>query len=200
LVNSVNPYRIDGQTTGAFEVVDQLGDAPDYLAIPVGNAGNITAYWRGFQTYQAAGLARKLPAMLGYQAAGAAPLVLGHSVSKPETIATAIRIGNPASGAAALAARDASGGEIAAVSDEEILQAYDWLAREEGIFCEPASATGLAGVLARARQKPFPAGSSVVCILTGNGLKDPETAISRVPGSVQPVPADARSIGRLLGL
>lgn len=200
LVNSVNPFRIDGQKTGAFEVVDQLGDAPDYLAIPVGNAGNITAYWRGFQAYAAAGLARKLPAMLGYQAAGAAPLVLGHPVSKPETIATAIRIGNPASGSFALEARDRSGGEIAAVSDEEILAAYDMLAREEGLFCEPASATGLAGLLARARRAPLPAGSTVVCVLTGNGLKDPETAIGRVADSVKPVPADANAIGRLLGL
>lgn len=200
LVNSVNPFRIDGQKTGAFEVADQLGDAPDYLAIPVGNAGNITAYWRGFQAYAAAGRTRKLPAMLGYQAAGAAPLVLGHPVSKPETIATAIRIGNPASGTFALEARDASRGEIAAVSDAEILAAYDMLAREEGLFCEPASATGLAGLLARTRRAPLPAGSTVVCILTGNGLKDPDTAIGRVPDNVKPVPADAKAIGRLLGL
>lgn len=200
LVNSVNPFRIEGQKTGAFEVVDQLGEAPDFLAIPVGNAGNMTAYWRGFQNYRAAGLANKTPAMLGYQAAGAAPLVLGHTVPNPETIATAIRIGNPASGPFALEARDASGGEIAAVTDEEILHAYDMLAREEGLFCEPASAAGLAGLLTRARVRPFPEGSTIVCILTGNGLKDPQTAIGRVPESVKPVPAEVSAIGRMLAL
>jgi threonine synthase len=200
LVNSVNPFRIEGQQTGAFEVVDQLGDAPDYLAIPVGNAGNITAYWRGFEAYHAAGLARRKPVMLGFQAAGAAPIVQGAPVAKPETIATAIRIGNPASWCCAEHARHASRGAIEAVTDAEILEAYDALAREEGIFCEPASAASVAGVLARAQREPFPPGSTVVCVLTGNGLKDPDTAIGRVPGSVLPVAADAVAIGRRLGL
>ncbi|MEB3196388.1 MAG: threonine synthase [Candidatus Sericytochromatia bacterium] len=200
LVNSVNPHRIAGQQTGAFEVVDQLGEAPDYLAIPVGNAGNITAYWRGFEAYHAAGLARRKPVMLGFQAAGAAPIVLGAPVAKPETIATAIRIGNPASWCCAEYARQASRGAIAAVTDAEILAAYDALAREEGIFCEPASAASLAGVLARAQREPFPPGSTVVCVLTGNGLKDPDTAIGQVPGTLTPVAADVAAIGRLLGL
>ena len=199
LVNSVNPFRIEGQKTAAFEVVDQLGEAPDALAIPVGNAGNITAYWQGFSEYQAAGRATRRPAMLGFQAAGAAPIVLGRPVEQPETIATAIRIGNPASWQAALAARDASGGAIEAVTDEEILEAYDLLAREEGIFCEPASAASVAGVLRRAAVKPFAAGTQVVCVLTGNGLKDPETAISRVAGQLEPVAADTGAIAKLLG-
>ncbi|MCB1048976.1 MAG: threonine synthase [Acidobacteria bacterium] len=178
LVNSVNPFRIEGQMTGAFEIVDALGEAPTYQAMPVGNAGNITAYWRGYKTYQAAGKNTRLPKMLGFQAAGAAPIVLGHKVEHPETIATAIRIGNPASWKSAEAARDESGGVIEAVSDDEILDAYRKLCSWEGVFCEPASASSVAGLLKKAASGMFKPQDSVVCILTGNGLKDPQTAMS----------------------
>ena len=195
VVNSVNPYRIDGQMTGAFEVVDALGDAPDLHCIPVGNAGNITAYWKGYRRYQDAGRASGLPVMLGFQAAGAAPLVEGHDVEFPETVATAIRIGKPASGYGALAAAAESGGGIHAVTDEEILAAYRFLAAEESVFCEPASAASVAGLLrvgARGR-------ATVVCVLTGHGLKDPDTAIGQiaVPAAVD---ADYGAISDLLGL
>ncbi|MBA2380837.1 MAG: threonine synthase [Chloroflexi bacterium] len=176
LVNSVNPFRLEGQKTGAFEVCDDLGRAPDVLAIPVGNAGNISAYWAGFREYAAAGLVAATPRMLGFQAAGAAPLVAGHPVEQPDTIATAIRIGNPASWAAAIAARDESGGAIAAVSDDEILAAYRALAEEEGIFCEPSSAAGVAGIGKLAATGDLAADALIVCILTGTGLKDPSTA------------------------
>jgi threonine synthase len=176
VVNSVNPYRIEGQKTGAFEIVDALGDAPDVHCIPVGNAGNITAYWRGYCEYRAAGRATRLPRLLGFQAAGAAPIVQGRVVDKPETVATAIRIGNPASWYGATAAASESGGAIAAVSDEQILDAYRFLASEESVFCEPASAASVAGLLAGA----VPEGSRVVCVLTGHGLKDPDVAISQV--------------------
>ncbi|HEV2006038.1 MAG TPA: threonine synthase [Candidatus Limnocylindrales bacterium] len=176
LVNSVNPHRIAGQTTAAFEVCDDLGRAPDVLAIPVGNAGNITAYWAGFSAYEAAGITESRPRMLGFQAAGAAPIVLGAPVEKPETVATAIRIGNPASWAGAVAARDESGGRIDSVTDEEILAAYRDLAATEGVFCEPSSAASVAGVTKLARAGELERGSLVVCILTGNGLKDPDTA------------------------
>ncbi len=184
VVNSVNPHRIDGQKTGAFEIVDVLGDAPDVHCIPVGNAGNITAYWRGYLEYKAAGRATRLPRMLGFQAAGAAPIVLGHPVEHPETVATAIRIGNPASWYSATAAASESGGAIAAVTDDEILAAYRFLAEEESVFCEAASAASVAGLLATG----VPAGSSVVCVLTGHGLKDPDLAISQisVPTVVEP--------------
>jgi threonine synthase len=175
LVNSVNPYRLEGQKTGAFEVVDILGDAPDWLCIPVGNAGNITAYWMGFCEYHQAGLCDRLPRMMGFQAAGAAPLVIGHAIANPETIATAIRIGNPASWDKAVAAKSASAGEFNSVTDAEILEAYRLLASEEGIFCEPASAASVAGMLKV--QDQIPPGATVVCVLTGNGLKDPDTAI-----------------------
>ena len=175
LVNSVNPYRLEGQKTAAFEVIEDLGGAPDYLAIPVGNAGNITAYWRGFAEYREAGLVDGAPAMLGFQAEGAAPLVLGHPVDDPQTVATAIRIGRPASGPAALRARDESGGVIESVSDEEILTAYRDLARYEGIFCEPASAASVAGVRKLAAGGVIDAGATVVAVLTGAGLKDPDT-------------------------
>jgi threonine synthase len=175
LVNSVNPYRLEGQKTGAFEVVDVLGDAPDWLCIPVGNAGNITAYWMGFCQYHQVGRCQKLPRMMGFQAAGAAPLVNGAPVAHPETLATAIRIGNPASAKQAIAARDASQGQFNAVTDEEILEAYRLLAAEEGIFCEPASASSVAGLL-KCKEQVTP-GSTIVCVLTGNGLKDPSTAI-----------------------
>lgn len=178
LVNSINPFRIEGQKTAAFEVCDQLGEAPDYHALPVGNAGNITASWRGYRQYRDAGKTGKLPVMLGFQAAGAAPIVLGRPVEKPETIATAIRIGNPASWKEALAARDESGGRIDAVSDDEILGAYSMIAGCEGIFCEPASAASLAGVIKLYKEAFFKPGDRVVCTLTGNGLKDPDTVFS----------------------
>ncbi|MGE5264950.1 MAG: threonine synthase [Acidobacteriota bacterium] len=178
LVNSVNPYRIEGQKTGAFEIVDALGDAPDILALPVGNAGNITAYWRGFAEYRRAGKASQLPKMCGFQAAGAAPIVNGAPVEEPHTIATAIRIGNPASWRGAVAARDESGGLIASVTDDEILAAYRFLAEREGIFCEPASAAGVAGILKLAQERRLHA-ERIVCVLTGNGLKDPDTAIAQ---------------------
>lgn len=177
LVNSVNPYRIEGQKTAAFEICDAFdGAVPEYLAIPVGNAGNITAYWKGFKEYREAGKAAALPKMLGFQAAGAAPLVLGHPVLNPETVATAIRIGNPASWAGAVAARDESNGLIDKVTDEEILEAYKLLA-EEGVFCEPASAASIAGVLKLARSGYFRPEERVVCVLTGHGLKDPDCAL-----------------------
>jgi threonine synthase len=176
LVNSVNPYRLEGQKTGAFEICDDLGRAPDVLAIPVGNAGNISAYWSGFREYAAAGLVARTPRMLGFQAAGAAPLVIGHPIDEPDTIATAIRIGNPASWAKAIAARDESGGAIAAVSDDAILGAYRALAAVEGIFCEPSSAAGLAGISSLAATGELDPGATIVCVLTGSGLKDPSTA------------------------
>ena len=176
LVNSVNPFRLEGQKTAAFEICDDLGRAPDILAIPVGNAGNISAYWAGFREYAAAGLAPATPRMFGFQAAGAAPLVLGHPVESPETVATAIRIGNPASWEKAIAARDESGGRIDAVTDDEILAAWRALAEEEGIFCEPSSAAGVAGIIRSAGAGEIPADSIVVCVLTGTGLKDPTTA------------------------
>ena len=170
IVNSINPDRIEGQKTAAFEICDQLGEAPDYLVIPVGNAGNITAYWKGFREYYAAGLSNKLPKLCGFQAAGAAPLVLGHPVSNPETIATAIRIGNPASWDQAVQAQKESGGLIDCVTDAEILDAYQLLAQAEGIFAEPASAASVAGMIKLARAGYFLPGSKVVCILTGTGL------------------------------
>jgi threonine synthase len=175
LVNSVNPYRLEGQKTAAFEIVDVLGNAPDWLCIPVGNAGNISAYWMGFGEYHQQGKCDRTPQMMGFQAAGAAPLVEGKPVAHPETLATAIRIGNPASWEKAVAARQASGGEFNAVTDSEILEAYRLLASQEGIFCEPASAASVAGLL-KVKDR-VPAGATVVCVLTGNGLKDPDTAI-----------------------
>ena len=176
LVNSVNPFRLEGQKTAAFEVCDDLGRSPDILAIPVGNAGNISAYWMGFREYADAGLVRETPRMWGFQAAGAAPLVVGHRIDHPETVATAIRIGDPASWTKAIDARDASGGRIDAVSDDEILAAYGALAREQGIFCEPASAAALAGVIRAAAAGEVDRDALVVCVLTGHGLKDPTTA------------------------
>ena len=185
LVNSVNPVRIEGQKTAAFEVCDDLGRAPDVLAIPVGNAGNITAYWAGFRAYRDAGRVSGLPRMLGFQAAGAAPIVLGHAVEHPETVATAIRIGNPASWTRAVAARDESGGAIEAVSDEEILAAYRDVARLEGVFCEPSSAASLAGVRRLAAAGRIGRDEVVVCVLTGNGLKDPDTALQELPAVLE---------------
>ncbi len=198
LVNSVNPYRIEGQKTAAFEIVEALGDAPDVLAIPVGNAGNISAYWKGFVEYHHLERTSGRPRMLGFQAAGAAPLVNGAPVESPQTIASAIRIGNPASWKLAIAARDESGGSIEAVTDEEIIAAYHRLAREEGIFCEPASAASVAGMLKSVANGASYAGQTVVCIITGNGLKDPETALLTEP-SLHRVPADLEAIEKEMG-
>jgi threonine synthase len=180
LVNSVNPHRLEGQKTAAFEVCEDLGGAPDYLAIPVGNAGNISAYWQGFTDYRDAGYVETRPVMLGFQAAGAAPLVSGVPVSDPHTVATAIRIGNPASADKARRARDESGGAIEAVTDADILAAYRDLARVEGIFCEPASAASLAGVRKLAAEGRIDPGATIVCVLTGHGLKDPDAAAHNV--------------------
>jgi len=180
LVNSVNPHRLEGQKTAAFEVSDELGDAPDYVFIPVGNAGNITAYWAGFREYHQVGRTSRLPRMMGFQAEGAAPIVRGRPISNPQTIASAIRIGNPASWEKAVAARDQSGGVIDMVSDHEILEAYRLLASREGIFCEPASAASVAGLAKLHRQGLNLSAKRVVCIITGSGLKDPEVAVSTV--------------------
>jgi threonine synthase len=188
LVNSINPHRLAGQKTAAFEVCDSLGRAPDVLAIPVGNAGNISAYWDGFCDYASAGITPDRPRMWGFQAAGAAPLVLGHRVERPETIATAIRIGAPASAGKATAARDASGGRIAAVTDDEILAAYRALARYEGVFCEPASAASVAGVTRAMATGELPSDATVVCVLTGHGLKDPTTAERQAPALIEAAP------------
>ena len=180
VVNSINPFRLEGQKTAAFEICDDLGRAPDVLAIPVGNAGNISAYWAGFREYAAAGVVTGTPRMLGFQAAGAAPLVVGHRIEHPETVATAIRIGDPASWDKAIEARDASGGRITAVSDDEILAAYRALAQIEGIFCEPASAASVAGVIKAAAAGELDPAATIVCVLTGHGLKDPTTAERQV--------------------
>jgi threonine synthase len=177
LVNSVNPYRIEGQKTGAFEVCDALGRPPGYHCMPVGNAGNITSYWKGYREYRDAGVTDRLPVMCGFQAAGAAPLVLGHRVDAPETIATAIRIGNPARGDEALAAARDSGGFIDMVTDDEIVAAYRLVAATEGVFCEPASAAGVAGLRKAREDGRIAAGALVTCVLTGHGLKDPDTAV-----------------------
>ena len=188
LVNSVNPFRLDGQMTAAFEICDDLGRAPDVLAIPVGNAGNISAYWKGFRTYADAGVVDATPRMWGFQAAGAAPLVHGRRVDRPETVATAIRIGDPASWDLAVAARDESGGRIDAVSDDEILAAYRDLARYEGVFCEPASAASVAGLRTSAAAGQLDPAETVVAVLTGHGLKDPHTAERQVPGMLEAAP------------
>lgn len=180
LVNSLNPFRLEGQKTAAFEICDCLGRSPDFVAIPVGNAGNITAYWQGFKEYRQAGKIGSLPRMLGFQAEGANPIVRGHPIPNPETVATAIRIGNPASWQKAVAAAAESGGLISDVSDAEILAAQKELATGEGVFAEPASAASVAGLLKQARAGFFPPGATVVCILTGNGLKDPDTALAQV--------------------
>ena len=192
LVNSLNPHRIDGQMSAAFEVCDHLGCAPTYHALPVGNAGNITAYWKGYKRYKEAGVTNVLPKMIGFQAEGAAPIVRKQVVEKPETVATAIRIGNPASLKRAEEARDESGGVIEMVSDDEILSAYSLIASLEGVFCEPASAASVAGVIKMNRKDLFQKGDTVVCTLTGHGLKDPENAIkiSEKPTTV-PVELDS---------
>lgn len=183
LVNSINPYRLEGQKSASFEVCDQIGCAPDFHALPVGNAGNITAYWKGYKEYYNAGIIKYLPRMLGFQAEGAAPIVRGKPIEKPETIATAIRIGNPANWKSAVKARDESDGRIDAVSEEEILYSYSLIASTEGIFCEPASAASLAGVIKLYRMGYFKGGETVVCTLTGNGLKDPDAVfmVSKKP-------------------
>jgi threonine synthase len=204
LVNSVNPYRIEGQKTAAFEIVDALGDAPDLLFIPVGNAGNITAYWRGFVEYYQSEQASLKPQMMGWQAEGASPIVRGEIVEDPQTVASAIRIGNPASWRFAEAARDESGGAIQSVTDDEILEAYRLLALEEGIFCEPASAACVAGLLKTARQPSVGRGPSlndqaIVCIITGHGLKDPDTALNLDPEMTE-VPAQQEAVERAMGL
>lgn len=212
LVNSVNPWRIQGQMTAAFEIVDELGCAPDWLVLPVGNAGNITAYWRGFVEYDrhrrqsgagagaASGHGIGLPRMAGFQASGAAPIVRGHVVQSPDTVATAIRIGNPASwGQAVDAARD-SGGFIDEVTDEEILAAYSLLASTEGVFAEPASCASVAGMLKMAAQGRLRQGDTVVLVLTGNGLKDPDTAVMASPNRSVECDADVTSVSRAMGL
>ncbi|HEX2706211.1 MAG TPA: threonine synthase, partial [Candidatus Lustribacter sp.] len=207
LVNSVNPARIEGQKTASFEVVDALGDAPDIHCLPVGNAGNITAYWRGYREYHAGsdtpGPATRLPQMWGFQAAGSAPIVAGHPIDHPETIATAIRIGNPASWEQAVAARDDSGGRIEAVTDEAILAAHRILSAREGVFVEPASAASVAGLLQVHAAGGVPPGARIVCTVTGHGLKDPQWALRTEDGSdIVPirVPVDAFSAAAALGL
>ncbi|MCV7193042.1 threonine synthase [Mycolicibacterium brumae] len=199
LVNSVNPVRIEGQKTAAFEIVDALGQAPDIHSLPVGNAGNITAYWKGYNEYYADGVSDRLPKMLGTQAAGAAPLVHGRPVSDPETIATAIRIGSPASWDSAVVAQQDSGGKFLAATDEEILAAYHLVARTEGVFVEPASAASIAGLLKSVEEGWVPKGSTVVCTVTGNGLKDPDTALKGMP-QVSAVPVDPSAVVAELGL
>jgi threonine synthase len=213
LVNSVNPARIEGQKTGAFEVVDWLGDAPDFHVLPVGNAGNITAYWKGYKEYCSpyqsltagtlAPVSTRTPAMWGFQAAGAAPFVAGHPITEPDTIATAIRIGNPASWETAVAARDESDGVIEAVTDEEILSAHRWLSSREGVFVEPGSAAGVAGLIKKHAAGEVPAGKTIVITVTGHGLKDPQWALRTEDGSeVQPVKVanDVVTVATALGL
>ncbi|NBX70666.1 MAG: threonine synthase [Actinobacteria bacterium] len=199
LVNSVNPTRLQGQKTAAFEIVDALGDAPDIHCLPVGNAGNISAYWMGFTEYFNDDIATKRPQMWGFQAAGAAPFIAGHPIEKPETIATAIRIGNPASWEFAVAARDDSGGLIDSVTDEQILQAYHLLAEREGFFVEPASAASVAGLLQQAGRGLVPAGARIVCTVTGNGLKDTQWALNDAKDPVI-VPVDVHRAADALGL
>jgi threonine synthase len=199
LVNSVNPFRIEGQKTAAFEICDTLGDAPDVHCLPVGNAGNITAYWKGYVEYAADGVSSHRPVMRGFQAAGAAPIVTGKAVRNPTTIATAIRIGNPASWQQALAARDASGGAIEAVTDRQILEAYRMLARREGVFVEPSSAASVAGLLQAAADGSLSPGRRVVCTVTGHGLKDPEWAIAGAPRPVT-IPAEVSAAAAALDL
>lgn len=198
LVNSINPFRIEGQKTAAFEVCDQMEGAPGFHFLPVGNAGNITAYWRGYREYHSAGRISALPRMMGFQAAGAAPIVLGHVIEKPKTIATAIRIGNPASWKEAVAAANESHGEIGLVTDDEIIEAYRMVAGHEGIFCEPASAASVAGVVKMNKGGLFSSGDVVVCTLTGNGLKDVDTAmsVSQKPVTIQ---AEFDDVVKVLG-
>lgn len=199
LVNSLNPHRLEGQKTGAFEICDVLKKAPDYHCLPVGNAGNISAYWMGYKEYKSFGKINNLPKMLGFQAEGSAPIVRGYPIEKPETIATAIRIGNPASWDKAVNARDESGGLIDMVSDGEIINAYKLLAEKEGVFCEPASAASVAGILKLSQKGFFVGGETVVCTLTGHGLKDPDNAIANAdkPSSIEP---EISNILKIIGL
>ncbi len=199
LVNSVNPFRIEGQKTASFEIIDELGDAPEYHAIPVGNAGNITAYWKGYKEYQQAGKSEILPRMLGFQAAGAAPIVEGKPVANPKTIATAIKIGNPASWQGAVNARDESGGLIEAVTDEEISWAYRFIAEKDGVFAEPASAAAVAGVVKLAKRNYFQENTRIVVTLTGSGLKDPDYALS-FDDKMECVDPDVDHIVELIGV
>lgn len=200
LVNSVNPYRIEGQKTASFEIVEALGDAPDYLCIPVGNAGNITAYWKGFKEYQEKGFAASLPKMYGFEAEGSAAIVRGERIMKPETFATAIRIGNPASWKQAEAARDESGGIIDFVSEEEIAQAYQLLASTEGVLAEPASSASVAGLIKSHKAGLIKEGSKIVCVLTGNGLKDPDSAMKYSASDIVKTTAKIEDIVKALNL
>jgi threonine synthase len=199
LVNSVNPYRIEGQKTGAFEVVDMLGFAPDIHALPVGNAGNITAYWKGYKEYFKSGVSHNLPMMWGFQAAGAAPIVKNKIVKNPETIATAIRIGNPASWQQAVAAQIDSKGLIDSVTDKEILSAYKLVAAKEGIFVEPSSAAGIAGLIKKKAQRKLPTGKTIVITVTGNGLKDVQWVLNSAPKPIV-VPVDVKKAAKVIGL
>jgi len=197
LVNSLNPHRIEGQKTAAFEIVDALGDVPDYLFIPLGNAGNITAYWRGFVHYKQAGKAKNTPKMMGFEAEGSAAIARGKVIPNPETVASAIRIGNPASWKGAVAARDESGGVIDYVTDEEILSAYKSLAVREGIFGEPASAASVAGLIKKAKSGIDFSDKKVVCVITGTGLKDPDTALKSAH-TIPEIPADLETIEKII--
>ena len=198
LVNSVNPYRIQGQKTAAFEIIEKLGNAPDWLCIPMGNAGNITAYWMGFEEYFKAKKSNKLPKMMGFQASGSAPLVFGKTIQSPQTIATAIRIGNPVNKEKALIVKEKSKGSFLDVTDEEIINAYSLLAKEEGIFCEPASAASIAGLLKK--KNDVPDKSNIVCVLTGNGLKDPDCAIKNNDALFHPdLEPDIKNISKVMG-
>ena len=199
LVNSVNPYRIEGQKTGAFEICDALGKAPEYHFIPVGNAGNITAYWKGYKEYFNAGLIKNLPKMMGYEAEGSAAIVRGERILKPETLATAIRIGNPASWKQAEAARDESSGKIGCVTDEKIVEAYKLLASTEGVLCEPASAASVAGLIQAHSTSMITKGTDIVCVLTGNGLKDPDNAIKFSNSDVKKTSAELNDVLKVMG-
>ena len=199
LVNSVNPYRIEGQKTGAFEICDALGKAPDYHFIPVGNAGNITAYWKGYKEYKTNGIINNLPLMMGYEAEGAAAIVRGERIMQPETLATAIRIGNPASWKQAEAARDESCGKIGCVCDEKIVEAYKLLASTEGVLCEPASAASVAGLIQAHGEGLVKSGSDIVCVLTGNGLKDPDNAIKYSNSDVKKTSAELNDVLKIMG-
>ena len=199
LVNSVNPYRIEGQKTGAFEVCDALGKAPDYHFIPVGNAGNITAYWKGYKEYYANGIIKNLPKMMGFEAEGSAAIVRGERIMNPETLATAIRIGNPASWKQAEAARDESCGKIGCVSDEKIVEAYKLLASTEGVLCEPASAASVAGLIQAYKDNQVKPDSTIVCVLTGNGLKDPDNAIKYSNSDVKKASAELSDVLKVMG-
>lgn len=198
LVNSINPYRIEGQKTAAFEICDQLGASPDILALPVGNAGNITAYWKGFKQYREVGQIDTLPRMWGFEAEGAAAIVRGEPIEKPETVATAIRIGNPASWKSAVQAAEESEGMIDLVTDEEILNAYQLMAKKEGVFAEPGSASSLAGVMKMKKEGSLPSGMKVVCVLTGNGLKDPQTAMDSCQFQPQVIPCDIEALSKVV--